>query len=42
MEAVNSQLPMNRAGIYSLLIPAATLLAYANSFLGFIFDDLLD
>ena len=41
MEAVNSQLPMNRAGIYSLLIPAATLLAYANSFSGpFIFDDL--
>lgn len=33
---------MNRAGIYSLLIPAATLLAYANSFSGpFIFDDWL-
>jgi tetratricopeptide (TPR) repeat protein len=32
---------MNRAGICSLLIPAATLLAYANSFSGpFIFDDL--
>ena len=31
---------MKRAGIYSLLIPAATLLAYANSFSGpFIFDD---
>ena len=31
---------MNRAGIFSLLIPAATLLAYANSFSGpFIFDD---
>ncbi len=36
-----SQLPMNRARIYSLLIPAATLLAYANSFSGpFSFDDL--
>jgi tetratricopeptide (TPR) repeat protein len=33
---------MKRAGIYSLLIPAATLLAYANSFSGpFIFDDWL-
>ena len=33
---------MSRAGIYSLLIPAATLLAYANSFSGpFIFDDSL-
>ena len=32
---------MNRARIYSLLIPAATLLAYANSFSGpFTFDDL--
>lgn len=32
---------MNRARIYSLLIPAATLLAYANSFSGpFSFDDL--
>ncbi len=32
---------MNRAGIYSLLIPAAALLAYANSLSGpFIFDDL--
>src|SRR5260370_40331950 len=32
---------MNRDRIYSLLIPAATLLAYANSFSGtFIFDDL--
>ena len=41
-EAVYSQLPMKRAGIYSLLIPAATLLAYGNSFSGpFIFDDWL-
>ena len=40
-EAINSHLTMNRAGIYSLLILAATLLAYANSFSGpFIFDDL--
>ena len=40
-EAVYSQLPMNRARIYSLLILAATLLAYANSFSGpFAFDDL--
>lgn len=32
---------MNRARIYSLLIPAATFLAYANSFSGpFAFDDL--
>ena len=32
---------MNRARIYSLLIPVATLLAYANSFSGpFAFDDL--
>lgn len=32
---------MNRAGIYSLLIPAAVMLAYANCFSGpFIFDDL--
>ena len=32
---------MNRARIYSLLIPAATLLAYADSFSGpFTFDDL--
>ena len=31
---------MNRAGIYCLLIVAATLLAYANSFSGpFVFDD---
>jgi len=38
---VHSQLPMNRARIYSLLILAATMLAYANSFSGpLVFDDL--